>query len=69
MSDSNLVISAQIIRNFGGTEMVVLADVENLADDFSRSRMRTLLGPARPVTQPCLPVLVKAAFPLIEGLA
>jgi hypothetical protein len=57
----------QIIGNLAGAEVVVLPQVENLADHIRRGRVRTAMGPLRSIAQAGVSVLSEA-FPFVERL-
>ena len=48
--------------------MVILSEVENLADDLLGCRVRTSMGPPRPIAEASVAVLGKPAFPFVERL-
>ena len=47
-------------------EMIVLPEIQDLADDVRRGRPRRAMRRPRTIAQACLPVLVEAPFPFVE---
>jgi hypothetical protein len=69
LRDRDVVVAGQVHRDLGGAEVVVLAQVDDLADDLSPGGPGADVGPAGAVAQPVEAVGVVAAFPGVEDLA
>ena len=63
------MVAGQVHRNLGRAEVVVLAQVEDLAHDLGPSGVGTDVGPVGAVPEPVQAVGVIAASPLVEALA
>jgi hypothetical protein len=63
------VVALEVHRDLGRAEVVVLAQVDDLADNLGASGVGTDLGAVGAVPEPVQAVLVIAASPLVEALA
>ena len=68
-ADLHLVVALEVHRDLGRAEVVVLAQIEDLADDLGAGGVGTDLRPVRAVPEPVQAVLVIAATPGVEALA
>jgi hypothetical protein len=59
----------ETIGDPAGTEVILLAQIQDLADDLRRGRARASLRRAWAINEPRLSVALKAPFPLVVGLA
>jgi hypothetical protein len=67
--DGDVVVAGQVHRDLGWAEVVVLAQVDDLADDLSSGGPGADVGPTGAVAEPVEAVGVVAAFPGVEDLA
>jgi len=67
--DRDLMKACQIGRDAPRAKMIVLSQVQNLADDLRRRRARRDMGRPGAIAQPGLAALVETSFPLVERLA
>jgi len=67
VADLDVVIAAQVHRDLQGAEVVVLAQVDDLADDLALRGVWAHVRPRRPVPEALLPELLVAVQPLVEG--
>jgi hypothetical protein len=65
----DVVIAPQVHRDLGRPEVVVLAQVDDLAHDLGASGVRADEGPVGTVPEPVQAVSVVAALPGVEALA
>jgi hypothetical protein len=68
-ADVDVVIAPQVHRDLGRPEVVVLAQVDDLAHDLGASGVRADEGPVGTVPEPVQAVSVVAALPGVEALA
>src|SRR5579862_5350998 len=59
----------QVVRNLARTEVVVLPEVQHLADDLRRGRARCPTRRPRSVAQADRPVFLEPPRPFVEQLA
>ena len=64
-----LVKSAQVVRDLTGAKVIVLPQIQSLADDLARRGRGRPIRSARPVPQTGLALRVKPTFPSVVGLA
>jgi hypothetical protein len=57
--DGDLMEPPEIVGDAAGAEVIVLAQIQDLADDLRRGRAGASLRRAGPICQPRLPVLPK----------
>src|SRR5215217_214307 len=67
--DGDVVVAGQVHRDLGRAEVVVLAQVEDLANDLGAGLVGVDPGAAGPIPQPVQAELVEAASPFVEHLA
>jgi hypothetical protein len=67
-ADLDVVVALEVHRDLGRAEVVVLAQVEDLADHLGAGGVGTDLGPVGTVPQPVQAVGVVALAPLVEYL-
>lgn len=67
--DRCLMEAVQVRRDLARPEVIVLPQVENLADDLTRGRSRRPQRRARTVAQAGAAVLGVTPLPFVEGLA
>jgi hypothetical protein len=68
-ADLHLVVALEVHGDLGRAEVVVLAQVDDLADDLGAGGVGTDLGPVRAVPEPVQAVGIVAATPGVEALA
>src|SRR5262249_5410240 len=68
-SDGNAMEALQVVGDFARAEMVVLPEIQNLAYDVGRRRVRAAKRRSWPIRQASVAVLVVALLPLVEGLS
>src|SRR6516225_5025150 len=68
VADLDVVVALQVHRDLQRAEVIVLAQVDDLPDDFSRGLIRTVQRGRGPVPQPFLAEILVATPPLIEAL-
>jgi hypothetical protein len=68
-ADLHLVVALEVHRDPGRPEVVVLAPVDDLADDLGAGGVGAHLGPVGAVPEPVQAVGVVAALPAVEALA
>jgi hypothetical protein len=68
-ADLDVVVALEVHGDPGRAEVVVLAQVEDLAHDLGAGGVGTGLGPVGPVPEPVQAVGVVAAAPGVEALA
>src|SRR6188768_1470195 len=61
--------SPQVVRDLAGAEVVVLPQIQNLADDLARRGRRGAIRATRPVPQARLALRVESSLPPVIGLA
>src|SRR5215211_134669 len=66
--DGDVVVAGQVHRDLGRPEVVVLAQVDDLADDLGAGLVGADPGSAGPVAQPVQAEFVVAAAPFVERL-
>src|SRR5262249_39579832 len=67
--DGHAVVALQVVGNPAGAEVVVLAEVEDLADHLAGRPTRWAMRPPRPVAQASGSVGLEASLPLVERLS
>src|SRR5687768_12839133 len=67
--DGDLMESPQVIRDPAGAEVILLAQIQDLADHCGWRRHRTAVRHSRPIAQPRVPEAPKAPLPLVVRLA
>jgi hypothetical protein len=68
-ADLHLVVALEVHRDPGRAEVVVLAQIDDLADDLGAGGVGADLGPVGAVPEPVQTVGVVAAAPGVEALA
>ena len=68
-ADRDVVVALQVHRDLARPEVIVLAQVDDLADDLGLGRVRRVQRRRGTVPQAVLAELLVAAEPLVEGLA
>jgi hypothetical protein len=69
VADLDVVVAPEVHGDLGWAEVVVLAQVEDLAHDLGAGGVGADLGPVGAVPEPVQAVLVIALAPLVEHLA
>src|SRR5262249_18262250 len=67
-SDRDAVEPPQIVRDLAGPKVVGLPQVQNLAHDCGRRRLRRTVGPSRPIVQAGRAEFRKTPFPFVKSL-
>jgi len=68
-ADLDVVVALEVHGDLGRAEVVVLAQVDDLAHDLGPGGVGAEVGPVRAVPEPVQAVGVVAAFPGVEALA
>src|SRR4249919_1575657 len=67
--DLDVVVALEVHRDLVGSEVIALAQVDDLADDLGLGGVRDHVGPSRTVPEPLETVLLVPAEPDVVGLA
>jgi hypothetical protein len=68
-AELDIVVALEVHRDLGGAEVVVLAQVDDLADDLGPGGVGTDQRPVGAVPEPVQAIGVIAPTPLVEHLA
>ncbi len=66
-ADDHVVIAGQVHGDLGRAEVILLAQVDDVAHHFGVGLMRARSGPARAIPQTFLAEVLVLAQPLVEG--